>query len=107
MAGHRNGSAEAQKVSEPPLISMIWQEKKCWQAVVVDDVSTNDSWAWLQNLGDRGISCLRQTACHRQEWAGAGAALTPNGPGGWGSGRWCNRSTPTKTASRPGLSQGR
>lgn len=71
-------------MSEPPLISVviptrnrrallaetlasvIQQEETRWQVVVVDDASTDDTWAWLQNLGDRRISSLRQANCQRQ-----------------------------------------
>lgn len=48
------------------LASVIQQEETRWQAVVVDDASTDDTWAWLQNLEDPRISSLRQAGCQRQ-----------------------------------------
>ena len=37
-----------------------------WEAVVVDDHSTDDTWLWLQDLQDPRIRALQQMTCQRQ-----------------------------------------
>jgi GT2 family glycosyltransferase len=51
------------------LASLQRQKELRWQAVVVDDASTDDTWAWLQRLRDPRITALRQEACQRQALA--------------------------------------
>lgn len=37
-----------------------------WEAIVVDDASTDDSWTWLSQLGDPRVTALRQDVAQRQ-----------------------------------------
>lgn len=37
-----------------------------WEAIVIDDDSTDDTWSWLTTLNDSRITPLRQSPCQRQ-----------------------------------------
>ncbi len=48
------------------LDSLRGQEGVQWEAIVVDDASTDDSWRWLAQLADPRVSAIRQEVPQRQ-----------------------------------------
>jgi glycosyltransferase involved in cell wall biosynthesis len=48
------------------LDSLRRQEGVPWEAIVVDDASTDDSWRWLAQLDDPRVSAIRQEVPQRQ-----------------------------------------
>jgi glycosyltransferase involved in cell wall biosynthesis len=48
------------------LESLRRQEGISWEAIVVDDASTDDTWSWLQQLNDPRVTALHQEQSQRQ-----------------------------------------